>query len=110
MVSDHWVRKSGYLLSRAMEFRNSDQNESDFDDIFYEDLVEEPMKVLERIYEVYGGIDPELRERFEIAEKVNPQGKYGKHQYGLEDFGLAKKDIDKHTIDYQKQFNNVTSR
>jgi hypothetical protein len=102
MVADHWVRKSGYLLSRALEFRKSDQNEKDFIDIFYEDLVDSSMDVLERIYERYGGIDPELRKRFEIAEIKNPQGKYGKHAYGLKDFNLTKSDIDGYTKEYKR--------
>jgi hypothetical protein len=101
MVSDHWVRKTGHLLSKALEFRNRDDNEAGFLDIFYEDLVNKSMEVLEKIYEQYGGIDQELRETFASAEKANPQGKYGMHRYGLADFGLGEEDIDGHTAEYQ---------
>jgi len=110
MVADHWVRKSGYLLSKALEFRNTGRNEEAFLDIFYESLVSDSMEVLERIYEEYGGINPDLKDLFRKAEKANPQGEYGTHKYNLKDFGLTNDDIDMHTCDYQELFLTAKER
>lgn len=86
-VTDHWVRKTSHMLNQALIYRNS-ANQDQFIDVRYDELVSESIKQLARIYEGYGGISDELEGRFLFTESVNPQGKYGIHNYHPGDFGL----------------------
>ena len=107
-VARHWIRKIGYMLERAMEFRNNAENNSLITDILYKELVKNSGSVLGKIYQTRNQkISPELQEMFEIAEKSNPRGKYGFHHYAHEDFGIDKNFIDKFTMPYQHFQNSL---
>jgi hypothetical protein len=101
-VAKHWIRKNGYMLSKALEFYGSNK-EKIFTDVLYKELIADPMKVLHTIYEDRGEkISPKLLSIFENANQQNPQGKYGKHEYDLSDFGVDEAFIDSFTSHYQK--------
>jgi len=99
-VTEHWVRKTTYMLEKGLEFRRRNGNSGKFTDIFYEALVSDPLNQLEKIYQPYGGIPADLREKFRLADRENPYGKYGIHEYGLEDFGLAPGDLEQRNRSY----------
>ncbi len=101
-VADHWVRKTGYMLEKALQYRFSGNNDQKFLDLRYDDLITDPMGQLANIYNMNGGISPEMTEAFQIHERENQTRKHGKHLYSLRDFGLTKADIDKHTSHYQQ--------
>jgi hypothetical protein len=88
-VADHWVRKTSYMLDKGMAYRNQPGKSDLFLDIPYDELVRRPMELMESVYAGLGGFTPELQQRFRKAEKENPYGKYGIHEYSLEDFGLT---------------------
>ena len=92
-VSEHWVRKTAYMLDKAIIYRQEKANSVNFTDLLYEDLVSHPMDQLDKIYERHGGIDESVLQKFQQAELKNPQGKYGLHNYKLSDFGLKKEDL-----------------
>ena len=97
-VARHWVRKSTFILEKGMDYRLS-QPKQKFHDINYKNLVSDARSELEKIY---GEIDDDLRQKFNMAEHENPPMKYGKHVYSLEDFGLEKKDIIEKIPGYQQ--------
>ena len=102
-VADHWVRKIGYMLDKAMEFRAQRAHESQFLDISYHDLVENSIEVMKNIYRSQNlEINTDLQQIFEITEQTNPKGKYGVHEYKLDDFKIERSFIDKYTSDYQE--------
>jgi len=101
-VAQHWVRKTGYMLQKALDYRMKNNNQQKFTDIFYKDLISDSMGELDKIYRLDGGLTPDLKIRFEKHEQENPHRKYGTHQYSLADFGLTETDIDRHTGHYQK--------
>jgi hypothetical protein len=101
-IAEHWVRKTGYMLDKALDYRAMDNNPAKFTDIHYDDLVRNSGKELSRLYSLNGGLTPELVTRFEEHEKEHPHRKYGTHQYSLADFGLTEADIDKHTGRYRQ--------
>ncbi|MBU2652208.1 MAG: sulfotransferase [Bacteroidetes bacterium] len=107
-VAAHWVRKSGYMLNKGLDFRTSDHKEGLFTDILYNDFLEDSLKSLTKIYGDNGGINEGLSERFRHAELINPPGKYGLHEYDIRDFDLSPDDIDKHTADYQHFIKDVS--
>lgn len=101
-VARHWVRKIGYMLSRAMDFRLKNSEHVLINDVLYKDLVNDSKSVLKRIYNNQNlEISPELQKIFEAAEHSNPRGKYGFHKYAHEDFGIDKSFIDEFTMPYQ---------
>ncbi len=92
-VASHWVRKITYMLCKGMEYRIENNHESEFTDILYEGFTKEPMPVLERLYDRFGGIDEGTRKLFSQAHIENPKGKYGSHKYSLDDFGIDKDEL-----------------
>jgi len=102
MIARHWVRKTGYMLQQALDFRLQGNNSENFLDIWYKDLIRDSMHELGRIYSLDGGLNERLVERFRKHEVEHPHRKHGIHQYSLEDFGLSEADIDKHTSHYQE--------
>jgi hypothetical protein len=105
-IARHWIRKTGYMLRKGIEYRMKNHHKQQFTDIFYENLVSSSANILEEIYKLDGGMTPELLSRFEIAEKENPMRKYGIHEYNLEDFGACNDDILKETREYREFISN----
>ena len=101
-IASRWIRKTGYALGKAIEFRKQGENESKFVDIHYQDLVTDSITEMQKIYRRDGGLTPELKERFVIHEKEHPHQKHGVHRYDLSDFNMTKADIDNHTSHYQE--------
>jgi hypothetical protein len=101
IIARHWIRKTGYMLRKGLGYRIKNQHKQQFTDIYYENLKNSSANVLEKIYSLDGGITPELFVKFSKAERENPMGKYGIHEYSLEDFGVSKEDILKETEDYR---------
>jgi len=102
-IGQHWVRKIGYMLTRALDFRSRNTNENLFTDVPYRDLVTDSSGVIQRIYENRNiQITQNHLRIFEETEKRNPQGKYGSHEYSPEDFGINNAFIGQFTQPYQK--------
>jgi hypothetical protein len=91
-VTQHWVRKTEYMLSKGIAFRKENPDQL-FTDVYYENLVTSPMEVLGAIYNERGPISAVLQQRFMKNERENAQHKFGKHTYHLEDFGLTPQEI-----------------
>lgn len=100
-IARHWIRKTGYMLQKGLDYRTAHQHKNQFTDIIYNDLRDTSAEVLSRIYQLDGGMTPELLARFEKAENENPMRKYGIHDYNLDDFGVSKDDILQATIQYR---------
>lgn len=106
-VTDHWVRKTSYMLNRALEYREAGNHEKHFTDILYTDLLEDPMAQMEKVYKRFDGISGPLRKLLEKADMENPQGKYGIHEYNVSDFGLSREDLFHRNTDYFQLFNKL---
>lgn len=87
-VAAHWARKTAYMLDKALEYRRKAGHKVGFTDVLYTQLVKDAPGELERIYARHGGIPEKLKAAFRHAEADNPQGKYGKHEYSHQEFGL----------------------
>jgi len=108
-VAAHWVRKTSYMLGKALEFRQKEGKPEGFFDLMYQDLVERPMEQLEKIYARFDGIPESLMQRFKTAESENPQGKYGIHEYKLADFGLNRENLIQKNRTYFKLYDKLES-
>ena len=105
-IARHWIRKTGHMLNKGIEYRQKNQHKNQFVDIDYKNLRDTSSEILTKIYSVDGGMTPELMDRFLKAERANPMGKYGIHEYNLEDFGLGKDLILTETLPYREFLNS----
>jgi len=102
-VAEHWVRKNGYMLTKALEFHEANNHVAQFTDVPYQHLLNDSLAVLNRIYhERQEPVSKELMNFFNESNQKNPQGKYGMHKYELSDFGIDESYIDQYTMAYQK--------
>ena len=77
------------MLNKAMDFREK-QNLKNFYDISYTDLVRDPIMVVEKIYKNQGYKFTDLfKQKMVDWLNKNPENKYGKHVYSLDQFGLT---------------------
>jgi hypothetical protein len=107
-VAKHWVKKIGFMLSKALEYREKNGHIRQFIDVPYKKLVSNSQAVMDNIYKNTGfPLSPELKKIFEQVEHANPIRKYGKHIYQLEDFGIDKSYIDQFTGEYQEFQKNL---
>jgi hypothetical protein len=86
-VSKHWVRKTGYMLAKGIQFRKENPNEK-YTDVMYQQLVHSPDVPLQDIYRFGEPIPDSLLQKFNETEQQNRQYRYGRHTYQLEDFGI----------------------
>ena len=100
-IKSHWVRKTGYMLSKALAFRQKAENDRNFLDIHYDHFIQHPIEAVQKIYQRLGPIDETLSQIFHHTEKKNTAHKYGRHHYDMKDFGVAPEEIEQHTKTYQ---------
>lgn len=101
-VAKHWVRKNGFMLEKALEYRKSMDKEVLFTNVSYKELIKNSLDVIEQIYSDRGeAISPELKTIFEKSNSENPKGKYGIHTYDLKDFGVDKAYVRNFTKGYE---------
>jgi len=92
-------------VDRGMKVRNSD-NAAQFYDVHYQDIISNPTGVVRSIYDYFGyEFTTRMEEKMKSWLKANPQHKYGRHKYSLEEFDLDKKTIDTQFAAYRKRFN-----
>ena len=103
-IGREWLRKVGRLVKRAMEARGR-WGEDRFLDVYYRDLVRNPIEQIERVYDFAGiSLAPETREQIGQARNVNTRHKYGIHTYRLEDFGLTAEMVAAEFAEYCSRF------
>ncbi|MDH3201006.1 MAG: sulfotransferase [Myxococcales bacterium] len=103
-VASHWLRKIELMTQRAMATRDRVRDQG-FVDVSYYDLVRDPILEVARIYSSAGmELTPEARIAMEGSRKANKQHKYGRHKYALEDFGMAREDIESAMASYRARF------
>jgi hypothetical protein len=100
-IAERWIRKTGYVLDRAMKFREEGDHSHKFLDILYSDLVADSLKELQKIYRQDGGLTSDLADRFIRHEREHPYRKHGVHRYSLADFGITATDLELRTAGYQ---------
>ncbi len=64
-------------------------------DVFYSELVRDPLATVQAIYERFGlPLSAEAQQRMRNWLACNPQGKHGRHHYTLEQFGLDRATVE----------------
>jgi hypothetical protein len=76
-----------------MDYRDR-HGEDSVIDIHYADLIDRPMETMERLYAQLGDeLTDAARAGMQAWLDDNPQGKFGKHEYKLDEFGLSEKQV-----------------
>jgi hypothetical protein len=93
-IGQHWFRKTQRMVQRSARTREGPGADR-FVDVSYYDLTRDPISELRRIYEradvTFG--DEAERQAARCVE-ANPQNRFGRHNYRLEDFGLREQAVD----------------
>lgn len=73
--------------------------------IQYKDLTSNPIGEMEKLYAHFGeALSDTGRNAMQAMLDNNPQGKHGKHEYALEDYGLTRAGVYDHFGDYIERF------
>ena len=73
--------------------------------IQYKELTSDPIGQMEKLYSYFGEpLTDTGRVAMQAMLDANPQGKHGKHEYRLEDYGLTRDGIYAHFADYIDRF------
>ena len=103
-VVEHRLRAMDLIIHRLVEFRRA-HPEKPVCDVFYDDLVAQPIDTVRRIYKHFGLA---WSDEFELAMltwlRDNPQGKQGRNVYTIEDFGLTRNVIEQRYKEYNHMF------
>jgi hypothetical protein len=103
-VGRQWLRKLERVIRRTIAVREA-RNDSVFLDVAYDDLLRNPIGVVERIYAFCEmDLSATVRQRIEEARRIHVQYRYGHHVYRLEDFGLDEPQVERAFCDYCERF------
>lgn len=96
------LRTFDLMIARQDAFRAKHGADA-IHDIQYADQLRDPIGEMKRLYARFDepfGAEVEMRAML----AANPQGKHGKHEYVLEDYGLSRAGIHAHFADYIERF------
>ncbi len=99
-----WLNKNANMLKHAQQVRI--QHPDSVMDVYYADLIHDPMAEVERIY-AFAGLEltDAARDAMEASRKANRKDRHGKHKYALEEFGLSVAIVDEKYAGYREAFN-----
>lgn len=76
-----------------------------FVDVDYRRFLEDPLEVAGAVYTHFGlPLDGQVQEALRRHAKHNPQGRHGRHDYALEDYGLAPEQVRERLGDYIRRY------
>lgn len=103
-IGRHWHYKAHRMVERAMQARAASPA-NQFVDVSYYDLITDPISEARRVCEAAGvGFDGTAERQAEQYLAANPQNRFGKHDYQLEDFGLTEQGIDAAFAAYRETY------
>ncbi len=103
-VAAHWPDMASAIVDGLSTYR--DRRGSDaFLDIGYQQLVDDPVGTVARIYEWAGeDLTPETRARMQDYVARNPQDRHGRHTYALDDLLLDRATLEERFADYRARY------
>jgi hypothetical protein len=92
------------LFAKGMRARDA-IGEDRFYDVSYHDVMADPVRAVERIYERFGlRLSPAAAENIRDWVARNPQTKHGVHKHSPDEFGLEADAINRQFADYRERF------
>ena len=103
-IGAHWPEALEVIVTRIAEYRDA-HGDDGFLDVQYPDLMADPIGVVRAIYEWEGTeFTPVAEAAMRAYMADNQQGKFGKHTYSLEPFGLDAGEISERFAPYVERF------
>lgn len=104
-IGDLWMRRLGGGMQTAMSTREADPETERYVDVYYKELVADPIGVVRGIYEKHGyPYSDAFEEAMQGWLDGNRQHKHGVHRYVLEDYGLSPNRVNEVFADYRARF------
>ena len=105
-VGANQVRTWSRHLANGMQAREKMQHrKSQFIDVYFEDILDDPVKCVKNIYQHFGmKWSDELEAVMQAFMQKNSREKHGKHSYSADMFGLDEKELDKTFAEYREYF------
>jgi hypothetical protein len=105
-IGRDWARKTSRMVSRAMSSR-AQRDPGRFHDVFYADLIADPVGEIRRIYTFMNLSLPEdVLGAIEATRQASPRHRHGTHRYNLDAFGLDEAEVDALFDPYRTRFLN----
>jgi hypothetical protein len=103
-IADWMLETFDLMIARQNDYRDKHGEDSIFD-IQYDEQLKDPIGVMRRLYARFDEpFTAEAEEGMRQQLAYNPQGKHGKHEYSLEEFGLTAEGVRKHFRDYCERY------
>jgi len=104
-VCEHLFRWEKIAVDRYLETRDRLKLNDRIFDVQYNQIRDDPLPVIKEIYQRAGHeLTAESEQAMLQLGQDNEQGKYGKHTYSLEEFGLSKQKIEGAFGEYIQRF------
>jgi hypothetical protein len=92
-LGENYPWQTAQHANRIMDFREKHGRDR-IVDVHYADLMREPMAAMRRLYADLGDeFTPEAEASIQAWLDDNPQGKFGRHEYKLAEFGRTPEDV-----------------
>ena len=103
-IAEQMLSTFELMIARQDAFR-ARHGERSIYDVQYAELMSDPIAQLRKLYSHFGeSLTPEAETAMRRLLSENPQGKHGKHEYSLDEFGLTAADIRHRFHDYCRRF------
>ena len=92
-------------LERGLAVRNR-SDPARFVDVKYDDFIDNSLGVVEEIYKYFDlSIDRTANQAMASHIQANPKGRYGRHEYHLDDWGMTNEEVTTRFASYIERFN-----
>ncbi|WP_420433505.1 sulfotransferase family protein [Candidatus Poriferisocius sp.] len=104
-VGRRWRDKCLHGIKAGTEFRDRRGSDDTVFDLQYAELMDDPVGSVERIYRHFGmELDDLGRRKMQAWMEENPQDRFGRHRYTLDQFGLDADDLREQFADYVERY------
>jgi hypothetical protein len=100
-MARHYPLQMAAHLSRTLEF-SRERPEAVYN-VYYDEMMRDPLGEMEQIYAWLGeALSPAARAGMQAWLEANPQGRFGRHDYSLDQWGLTRQGLAPYFADYLK--------
>ena len=104
-VARCWRDKCLHGIKAGTEFRDRRGSDDTVFDLQYAELMDDPVGSVERIYRHFGmELDDLGRRKMAAWMQENPQDRFGRHRYTLDQFGLDANELREQFADYAERY------